>query len=108
MDESEYLLVAFGGAVRAARQAAADMKKQGLKVGVLELQTVWPFPTEYVSELAKGKRGIVVPEMNLGQIIGEVKKAVCGRVPVVGANRCDGEPLSPQEIVKALGEVVSR
>jgi len=46
--------------------------------------------------------------MNLGQIIGEVKKAVCGRVPVVGANRCDGEPLSPQEIAKALGEVVSR
>lgn len=108
VDESEYLLVAFGGAVRAARQAAADMKKQGLKVGVLELQTVWPFPTEYVSELAKGKRGIVVPEMNLGQIIGEVKKAICGRVPVVGANRCDGEPLSPQEIAKALGEVVSR
>ncbi|HOB10855.1 MAG TPA: 2-oxoacid:acceptor oxidoreductase subunit alpha [Acetomicrobium sp.] len=107
VDGSDYLLIAFGGAVRAARQAALDAKKRGLKVGVLQLQTVWPFPAEYVCELAKDKKGVVVPEMNMGQIIGEVRKAVPDAIPVVGANRYDGEPLAPYEIMKALDEVLS-
>ncbi|WP_286975896.1 2-oxoacid:acceptor oxidoreductase subunit alpha [Acetomicrobium sp. UBA5826] len=103
----EYLVICFGGAVRAARQAAIEAREEGLSVGVLQLQTVWPFPAEYISEVSKGKRGIIVPEMNMGQIIGEVRKAVPDKIPVLGANRYDGEPLTPKEIIQVLGEVVS-
>lgn len=105
--ECEYLVICFGGAVRAARQAAMEAREEGLSVGALQLQTVWPFPAEYISKISKGKRGIIVPEMNMGQIIGEVRKAVPDEIPVLGANRYDGEPLTPREIIQVLGEVVS-
>ena len=74
-------------------------------MGVLQLQTVWPFPAEYVCELAKDKKERRARDEH-GTNNGEVRKAVPDAFQQL-ANRYDGEPLAPYEIMKALDEVLS-
>jgi 2-oxoglutarate ferredoxin oxidoreductase subunit alpha len=70
----------------------------------VRLQTVWPFPEASVGRLARSARRIVVPEMNLGQVSGEVRK-VAGRAEVVGLNKIGGGALiTPEEILGAIEE----
>ena len=73
----DVLLVTLGATTRSGRAAALEARKQGIKAGVLQVQTVWPFPDKEVAELGRRARMVVVPEMNYsGQMAGEVRKAV--------------------------------
>jgi 2-oxoglutarate ferredoxin oxidoreductase subunit alpha len=71
-------------------------------VAVLELVTMWPFPAARVTEAACGAGAVVVAEMNLGQVVREVERVVRDR-PVTGCHRWDGEPLTPADILDAIG-----
>jgi 2-oxoglutarate ferredoxin oxidoreductase subunit alpha len=72
-------------------------------VGLLQIVTVWPFPKKLVSEVCKNAKAVIVPEMNLGQMAGEVEKAV--KVPVISVNRVDSLIITPGEILAKIEEV---
>ncbi|MFW5487342.1 MAG: 2-oxoacid:acceptor oxidoreductase subunit alpha [Desulfovibrio sp.] len=102
-DGCEVLIVAYGVVTRAARTAAANAREKGLKVGVLQLQTIWPFPEKAVAKAAANARRIVVPEMNYsGQVAGEVRKVVGDPSMVSQVNSYNGTIMFPDSITKAL------
>ncbi len=98
-EDAEYLLIAYGSAARAAKEAVLLTRKEGKKVGLLRILTVWPFPAKIVRELANGKKAVLVCELNYGELVGEVERATKGlNVPVFFKGRWDGELLHPFEI----------
>lgn len=105
LDEADVLVVAYGSVGRSVKQAAADAAAGGLKVGVLRLGTLWPFPAARVAAAARGRRLVVVPEMNLGQIVREVEAATRDiGVPVVPLNRVDGRLITPAQILQTVSD----
>ena len=102
LDDAEYVIVTFGCCVRPAKAAMKRARAKGLKVGLLQIVTVWPFPEALVAEVCKGAKAVIVPEMNLGQMAGEVKKVVTA--PVIGVNRVDSLIITPGEILAAIEE----
>ena len=104
LDDAEIALVAYGSTARPAKAAAAMARKKGIRAGLLKLMTLWPFPGEEVKKISGKARTIMVPELNLGQIVGEVERWACGNSKVVGINRVDGALLTPEEIFARLGE----
>ena len=103
MDDAEVAILAYGIVGRSAKEAVRRARESGLKAGVIRPVTLWPFPSAQVAELAGQVDRLVVAEMNLGQIIGEVERAVAGRTEVAGHLRADGEPISPAELLDSIG-----
>lgn len=103
-DDAEYLIVAFGSAARISEKAIELARESGLKVGLLRPITLWPFPTDAVKELAKGKKGVLSVEINAGQMVEDIRLAVNGTVPVEHFGRLGGIVPEPDEIVKAIKE----
>jgi len=102
-DDLEVLIVTIGAATRAARAAALEARAQGIRAGVLQLQTVWPFPDREVAALARRARMVVVPEMNYsGQLAGEVRKALGAGTEIRRVNRFNGTIITPQDILDAI------
>lgn len=103
VDDCEVLIVAYGVVTRAARTAAMKARAKGVKAGVLQLQTVWPFPEKAIAKAAKNARTIVVPEMNYeGQVAGEVRKIVGDPSMVRTVNSFNGTIMYPDAIEQAL------
>lgn len=102
MDDAEYAIVAFGSAARISQKAMESARKRGLKVGLFRPITLWPFPEKQISELSKKVKGILVVEINAGQMIFDVKYAVEGRIPVEHYGRLGGIVPDPDEIIEAL------
>ena len=98
-DDAEFLLVSFGTTVRTCLGAMEKGRKKGLKIGVLQLVTVWPFPEKAVLRLAKKIEKIFVVELNMGQIIYEVQRAAAGNGKIKGINKYDGIFINPDEIL---------
>ena len=83
-------------------------RKKGIKVGLFVPKTVHPFPGERIKELSKNVQLIIVPEMNLGQVILEVQRFVRDEVPVIGVNKIGGVPLTVEEILKEIESSAER
>ncbi|HOP40134.1 MAG TPA: 2-oxoacid:acceptor oxidoreductase subunit alpha [Geobacteraceae bacterium] len=105
LDDAEVVIVAFGSISRSARYAVNEARKNGIKAGMFRIITYWPFPERQIRALAEHAKVMIVPEMNLGMTIHEVRKCVEGRIPVSGIFRVDGEPISPNEIFAGIQEV---
>ncbi|SHF21161.1 2-oxoglutarate ferredoxin oxidoreductase subunit alpha [Desulfofundulus australicus DSM 11792] len=105
LEDAEVTVVAYGAAARSAKRAVKEARAAGIKAGLLRPVTIWPFPEKEVAELAGRVRHIIVAEMNLGQLKGEVERAVRGRVGVSGVNRVNGELITFEEILSAIREV---
>ena len=103
-EDADYIIVAFGSAARISEKAIELAREQGLKVGLLRPQTLWPFPSEAVSELAEGKKGVLSVEINAGQMVEDIRLAINGKTPVEHFGRLGGIVPEPDEIVKALKE----
>lgn len=101
IEGAEVVLVSYGGSSRAASAAMKMAREQGVKVGMLKLITIWPFPSELVIDRTKNAKTIIVPELNTGQLVGEVERFV-GRDRVVSVTRVDGELFKPEEILEAI------
>ncbi|MBR6604623.1 MAG: 3-methyl-2-oxobutanoate dehydrogenase subunit VorB [Prevotella sp.] len=101
-DDADYVIVAFGSAARLSDKAIQIAREQGIKVGLFRPITLWPFPTKEIVELAKTKKGILVVEINAGQMVQDVLLAVNGAVPVEHYGRLGGIVPEPNEIVEAL------
>lgn len=102
-DDMEVLIVTLGATTRAGRAAALEARAQGIKAGVLQLQTVWPFPDKEIAALGARARMVVVPEMNYsGQVAGEVQKALGPGADIRRVNRYNGTIITPQDILDAM------
>jgi 2-oxoglutarate ferredoxin oxidoreductase subunit alpha len=93
------LLVAYGFTARSALGAVRLARAAGLRVGLLRLTTLWPFPDERVREMVTRAQRVVVPEMNRGQVLREVRRLA---PHAVGYCRTDGEVIAPSEIWQAM------
>ncbi len=101
LDDAEILVVAFGSPARSAVSAVAAARAEGIKAGLLRLVTIWPFPTKQFEELSKQLKSIVVLEMNYGQLVREVERAV-KPTPVSFLPKLGEEPHKPEEILSAI------
>ena len=102
MDDAEYMIVAFGSAARIAEKAIEMARAEGIKVGLFRPITLWPFPTNEIAAEAAKVKGILVAEINSGQMIDDVRLAVNGKVPVEHYGRLGGIVPEPEEMVKVL------
>ncbi len=102
LDGAEYVLVSYGSSARSAIHLAKNRRARGDKVGVLELQSLWPFPEALIRDRCRGAKAVVVVEMNMGQVMRHVKAAVDEPERVFLANRIDGKLITPTDIKKLL------
>ncbi|WP_077196415.1 3-methyl-2-oxobutanoate dehydrogenase subunit VorB [Prevotella ihumii] len=103
-EDADYIIVSFGSAARIGEKAVELAREQGIKVGLFRPITLWPFPSKEILELAKSKKGVLVSEINAGQMVQDVRLAVNGAVPVEHFGRLGGIVPDPEEIVEALKE----
>ena len=103
-DDADYIIVSFGSAARISEKAIELAREEGLKVGLFRPITLWPFPSKQIAEMARGKKGILVAEINAGQMVEDVRLAVNGALPVEYFGRLGGIVPEPEEIVNALKE----
>ena len=105
LEDAEVAAVAYGATARASRQAVRMARAEGIKAGLLILETLWPFPDCEVARIAERVKGIVMPELNLGQMVREVQMVCCGKPPILPVNRVDGTAIEPTEILDGLRQV---
>lgn len=107
LEDAEMAVIAAGSVARVARSAVRYARDEGIKVGLLRLITVWPFPSQQIDRLADKVKDIVVAEMNFGQIAGEVMKYVQGKARVHRLHQIDSELMSAETILKRIRDVVA-
>jgi 2-oxoglutarate ferredoxin oxidoreductase subunit alpha len=95
------VILAYGITARAAKAAIGQLRADGVRAGLVELQTLWPFPEHLVARLAGETAVLLVPELNLGQLVLPVRAAAAGGARVVPLNRADGVLFSPEDIARA-------
>lgn len=101
-DDADFIVVAFGSAARLTQKAMEMAREEGLKVGLLRPITLWPFPSEAIAQVAKGKKDVLVVEINAGQMVQDVRLAVNGDIAVEHFGRLGGIVPEPEEIVEAI------
>ena len=104
-DDADYLVVAFGITARAARRAIKQAREQGIRVGMFRPVTLWPFPVTAFESIIGGKRGVLVAEMNAGQLITEIERYRPAGCRIAGLNRIDGETITPLQILNSIQEL---
>ncbi len=108
LEDSSTVLISYGSAARSALHHVLNRRKRGENIGLIELQTLWPFHGELIREKCKNARLIVVVEMNLGQLYRQVKMAVDRPERVFLANRVDGVFITPTDIKNMLRLIQGR
>ena len=104
VDDAEQVVIAYGSVARSALHAVRLAREMGLKVGLLKLITLFPFPRAALEQITATARILFCPEMNWGQISREVKRVNRGRCRVLTLNKFDGTLITPQEILKNLAK----
>jgi 2-oxoglutarate ferredoxin oxidoreductase subunit alpha len=102
LEDADVVFISFGCAARSALHVVKNRQRRGERLGLLELQTLWPFPSEIVREKCAGARSVIVVEMNMGQVLQAVKMAVDEPQKVFLANRIDGVFITPSDILNIL------
>jgi 2-oxoglutarate ferredoxin oxidoreductase subunit alpha len=102
LDDADIAFVTYGATARPAESAMEMARNEGKKVGLLRLKLVWPFPEKVIEKLAKDVDKIIVPEMNLGQMVHPIKEIACKHCEVVSAPKIGGEMHLPMELYKYL------
>ena len=82
LDDAELILIAYGYTARVSKEAVNVARSQGIKTGLIRLQTAWPFPYEPIREKARQGCRFLVVEDSLGQLVEDVQSAVQGRTDV--------------------------
>ncbi len=102
LDDAEVFVIAYGAVARSALRSVQDARENGVKAGLLQLITLFPFPRRTVTPLLQQCRAVLVPEMNMGQISREVQRVNNGECVVKKHNRIDGKFITPREIFDHL------
>ena len=107
MEDAEFAVVAFGGAARSVYEAVDMARAEGLKVGFVRPITIWPFADKQIKEVASKVKGILVHELNCGQYVIEVERAVAGKVPVTLYGKYDNESATPEELLAEIKKAMA-
>ena len=105
MDDADYCIVAFGIAARISKNAIMEARKRGIKVGMIRPITVWPFPKKILNEVAQKVKGFLSVELNMGQMVDDVKLAINCKKPVYFYGRTGGVIMTPDEVVECLEKI---
>ncbi|MBN2336320.1 2-oxoacid:acceptor oxidoreductase subunit alpha [Candidatus Bathyarchaeota archaeon] len=101
VDDCDVLVVAYGITARSAATAVKQAREKGVEAGLLRLISLWPFPDKVIEEAAEDAKAVVVAEMNYGQLVREVERAVKPK-PVCFLPKLGENPHTPQEILEAI------
>ena len=104
-DDAEVIVLAYGSVARSSLRAVHEARNRGIKAGFFRPITLWPFPDKELEKLARKVKTIIVPELNCGQMVLEVERAVHGKAKVVAHNLVNGELFKPEEILAVIEEV---
>ena len=104
VEDADVIVMAYGITSRVTVPAIEKARKNGLKVGYIKMITVWPFPEKRVKQLAKKAKAFVMPEINLGQVVLELERAVAGQAKVFHAPHAGGTVHDPENIYKVIQE----
>ena len=105
LDDAQIVIVSFGCTARSARRAVSLARATGIKVGLIRLISIWPFPEAYIHETCSSAEHIIVAEMNLGQISLEVERIT--KKAVEGVFHAGGAMITPQSIMNKIQELAS-
>ena len=105
VEDADIIVLSYGITARVCHPAIERARAEGHKIGFLRLIAVWPFAGKRIAELAARVKGFVVPEMNMGQMVREVERAVAGKAQVVSVTHAGGEVHDPEVIYRAIIEV---
>lgn len=108
LDDAETVLVSYGASARTALEVVNYSRARERKVGLLELQTIWPFPKEIVAEYCDKAKRVVVVEMNMGQVMEQVKASVKAPNNVFLCNRYDGTLINIDDVKNVLRVIEGR
>jgi len=102
-DDAEIVVVAFGAASRIARTAVRDARAKGIKAGLLRPITLWPYPVDAIDQvIANGAKKFLSVELNMGQMVEDVRLAVAGRASVDFYGRTGGVLPTPEEVLEQI------
>ncbi|MFC1837886.1 transketolase C-terminal domain-containing protein, partial [Thermodesulfobacteriota bacterium] len=105
LEDAEIVVIAYGSVARSARRAIAMARLQGIKAGLIQLVTLFPFPKNTVVNVMRQCKAVLVPEMNMGQISREIKRVNPGTTEIFKYNRIDGGLITPAEIFEELQKI---
>lgn len=105
LDDAEVGFITFGCSVRSTMTAVDMLRAKGVKAGMLQIVTIWPMPEKEIRGVLSKVKTVVIPEMNLGQLAGEVRKFNDYGCKIIQANRTDGILITPQQILEKLEEM---
>ncbi|TFG84317.1 MAG: 2-oxoacid:acceptor oxidoreductase subunit alpha [Spirochaetales bacterium] len=101
-DDCDILVVAFGSSAMSSLSAVRKARASGIKAGLFRPKTIWPFPEDSFKELAAKAKRVIVPEMNLGQLVLEIERLVGCKAPVERLSKVNGELFKPEEILSRI------
>ena len=104
MEDADVVVVSYGITSRVAGPAIEEARRRGVKVGHLRLVIAWPFPADRIRELIGRVKAFVVPELNLGQMVLEVERAVAGKARVIPVPHAGGTVHEPETILEKILE----
>ncbi len=104
LDDAEVVVISYGITSRVAQRAIDSARAKGLRVGKMRLITVWPFPEKQIREIAARVKALVVPELNMGQIVREVERAAGGQTRTVSIPHAGGSVHRPDDILRIIEE----
>ncbi len=108
MDDAKTVFISYGSSARSTLHLVTTLRGKGIRAGLLELQTLWPFPANLVRAFAEQARHVYVVEMNMGQVCAQVRQAVTRPDDVFLINRVDGQLITPTDIGRVMRVVEGR
>lgn len=108
LDDAEYVVVAFGASARIARTAVVKAREAGIKAGLLRPITLWPFPVDAVQATVPNAKAYLTVEMNMGQMVEDVRLAVNGQRPVEFYGRAGGMIPTPGDTLAAIQKLTEK
>ncbi len=106
-EDAEVVMIAYGAVARTAMFTANQLRANGIKAGVCIPKTIWPFPEKGMWEAVKSAKNIIVPELNLGQLVLEVERLVAGKLPVHKISNVTGELFKTEELYRDVMAVIN-
>jgi 2-oxoglutarate ferredoxin oxidoreductase subunit alpha len=106
LDDAEVAVVAYGISARSAKRAVSEARERGVRAGLLKLDTIWPFPESLIRDLAGRVRAMIMPEINLGQMVLELERCAGGQCPVRLIPHAGGRAHNPATILEGIEAVL--
>jgi len=100
-----HVIVAYGVTARICKSAITELRKAGIKAGLLRPITLWPFPKKILGELAEKTKAFISVEMSMGQMVDDVRLAVNGKKPVYFYGRTGGIIPSVEEVAAEIAKI---